>query len=155
MTRSFVSPRDRTFAYEEAISAIAALIKETGVGAVERAYAEATCDRYVEFYVRRRDGVRLKKTRGASCLHRLTRKRRGKVLRQSSERWQDHPSLWIAKGSPFSFTAEPYQLGLDDLRSIVSTADEHGLDVLVTTDSMHFPSRTLLVELKTSSREAS
>ena len=61
--------------------------------------------------------------------------------------WADHAWRRVSPDGEVVWVGEPYGLGVDDLRELVKLADE-GWTVNVTGASMHFPGRTVKVEIR-------
>jgi len=119
--------------------------KEQGIGMVGRCYSAVVHDELEELY-KKRNGV--KKTRGSICHLRLLGKHCKISHMLCKLPAEDHPNLWIKDGQPYSFTFEPYGISHENLVNLTNYCEENNLKITITNDSFHFPSATLLVEIK-------
>jgi hypothetical protein len=140
--------------YKSATDALKNLIKAEGSDVAERAASEVFGPiREQEFLNSRR----LKKAGGRLCVKRLTGKRCTAGGSHKCTRFpkgaSDHNSLWSIAGKPAAYVAQPYELSLDELDSIVQFCRKHGLQCSVNAkDSWHFPGRTLSVNFTPSGK---
>ena len=143
MVSRFVTKEERTEPYKKAVCALQELIEAESLGKAERAVAEALSEPLKRLYVKQR-GV--KPTSGRRVPSRLFGRRQEC---EPCRVWQDHPTLWIKKGHPYSYVSQPYCLSLKDMQEIVTYCAAHGLDAAIdAAGSWHFPGVTLLVEIK-------
>jgi hypothetical protein len=158
--RKFVeTERDRTQAFQEAVTALRKLGHKEGWWQVDRAYAVAVQEsRYNDFA--KNNG---KESSGHCCIARLV----GKRCRQSyaygiaknpdESRYApcslpagvERLSFWLKEGKPSCYVSEPYDLGLWEMKEIAGFCDEHNLDVRVSAGkSWYFPGQSLILEVR-------
>ena len=148
IVRSFLSQKDKTKLYKETVAKLRELSATEGAGITERAYAEGTWEQHKKDYLKNRG---LKPTNGRVSFGRLIG--RGKHYNTVfNESWMGHVSLLIKDGHPEVFISQPYHLNNGELKQLIATCDEFGLDVSVGTwPSWHFPGAVLTVEVKKAS----
>ncbi|MEW5933419.1 MAG: hypothetical protein AB1816_07550, partial [Bacillota bacterium] len=129
--------------------------EEEGLDAAYRAFAEACWEDVRESWQRRRGDVRM--SAGHVCVARLLR---GRCTNWSPFRGEtcesppcippgaDHVELYVSGGRPQVFVSQPYDLGWNTLVRLVQFCLRWGLAADVSTESWHFPGRTLLVEIR-------
>ena len=114
-------------------------------GDADRIYAQSASQRYLDAFAKK---------------HHVKAARRADLCRLVSKRcwthclnnvWQpigiDHPTLWLRDRKAVCFTFEPYQLLTESVLALATMANELKLEITISTDSWHFPTGTLLVEL--------
>jgi hypothetical protein len=153
--REFVGGDQRTPEYEAAIAALRK-IEAAGIDAT-RAYAEAVCEREESALER---GYGLKRSKGHVCFARLVGKRCTRFDCLYPNRRQkedsppcripggDHDTLWLYKGKPVLYLAQPYEVSLETMGELVGLAKQWNLDISVDTyPAFHFPGGVLAVEV--------
>lgn len=165
-----------TPAYAAAVDALRSLLEESGdERAVTDAWAEVAASERLRIFAGAGDSA-MAECRGQPCALRLTPGGCGEqrvlglpadegfddyLAREASGHRADacdcitrrgrtdHPSLWEKGGRPDTFVAQPYDLGIGDLRELVSFCDRHGLDCSIgAAGSWHQPGRTLLLVIR-------
>lgn len=139
-------------AINHAAKELRALLEKEGGNwfSVLNAFAEVMTDQWEEYYSREKG---LRRSTGHACIRRLlgkscsTRERHGIDCGSIPGGW-DHPALWLKNGKPYSITFEPYSLSLPGLLENAEFCAKHNLFMEVTSFSMYYPGRTLLVEIK-------
>lgn len=140
--RSFVHRDKRTPQFVNAVRALEELLETGELGDVDRAYSEVVESRNLEL-LQKRYGTPKQEGVGEFLKIRDPRKRYSAKLPGG-----DHERRWKKKGSTDTFTSEPYELSLRELREFVAFCDEHKLDACISTGSRHFPSSCLLVVIR-------
>lgn len=147
--RTFMS--NPSNAYKKLVTSIQQLMKEEGLDSVIRAYAEATCERHQEQYIKK---YGLKASNSHACIGRLINKRCSTDGVPCRLPGGDHVSLWLKDGKPEVYISQPYHLSLDNMRAIVEFCDRYRLTVDISTwPSWHFPGAVLTVEVKRADAE--
>ena len=146
-TRSFVSEKSRTPAYESAVSALEALPS----GLISGAYSEIMAQRNQEILENRYGSLRtatMSKPLGR-YLGILGQSSSVEASAIRSEWGADHLRLYRKTGEKFgTVTSEPYGMTLDNMRALVKFCDRNNLDCTVDTGGSHFPDRCLLIVLQ-------
>lgn len=158
MMRRFVSSKERTPDYLEAVEALRRLA--AAGGSPERAFAEAVAEDYEAHYA---EANGLKRSSGRPCARRLTGGRCANHedhghdyhLAYPSLRdpctvpGADHSVLWLKDGKPARFTTQPYGLSWETLRELVRYCEDRGLEAHIDARmAWHFPTQTILVEIE-------
>lgn len=141
MSMGFTSnKKDRTPEYEAAVRALSKLDYDARV----RAFAEAHSDAEKEVYARSLGSAVPQK--GGSWWGDLfgLKSGSGREVRLPGD---DHYKTWLKDGKAVTFTSQPYELSLDELKGIVSACEKHGLNVTISgKGNWYFPGRTFVVE---------
>jgi hypothetical protein len=136
-------------AYDAARRALAQVLEDEGLDAVERAVADAT---WAARLARFGDG---KSGPGDAhvCLHRLLGERCPDSRKRSCDSpprllTGQHTSEWQQNGHTVAIVSQPYALAHDDLQGYLAVCARHGLQLTVSAEtSWHFPGHSLAVIL--------
>lgn len=132
--------------YIRAVSILRQLIKQEGLDSVQRVYAQATWPVTLKQYI---ESNELKITSGTHNITRLTTSNGLVAFKPIRLRCEDHSTLFLKDGKPYSFITQPYALNLPSMRQLANYCEENDLDVFVNSfQSWHFPGSSLMIEIK-------
>jgi hypothetical protein len=141
----------RTPEYDDAVKAIEKLVGSNGEGVddARRAFAEGISDGIISL----NKSLGLKKSSSSnSCVCRLL----GKHHHYDEDPslcylpHSDHPYYLNRNGVPVALVSEPYNLGQDQIKNIISFCDTNGIDFHIDNEGSWFPGRTLRMVFKKS-----
>ena len=148
----FYSKADITPELENTLDVMNVFKASTHEDMLGRVFSDAVCEDRLQAYIKR---YNLKESSSRqSCLCYFLGKRCSGNDSYVSDlcihfdcRVVDHHSVWTRNGKPFVFIFQPYDLSLENMRTIIKVCDEYNLVVDVSNHSWHFPSATLLIEV--------
>lgn len=148
-TRSFLGAERTSYAVQRAIDALQDVVRERGLDAAQRVYAEVVW-RHVELS-RWHDGLR-PRSDSHVCGRRLYNEQCGLnacLGIQGQVNGIDHPREWCdGNGETRIISSEPYSMRLEELRSVLDFCTAHNLDCFMTAGSSWFPGQTILLEMR-------
>lgn len=128
--------RNPSISYRTAVKALQALLGSEDENAVERAFAEVISQQRYQAYSQQNGKERKDEITPAS------------PLSSGTFGTSDHKNLWIKNGEVHKYTAQPYELSWESLRSLVKRCEETNLEASISArKSWHFPSWTFLLEV--------
>ena len=135
----------------------AAVVGPRGLPDADRAAGEVLAPLFEQAYQARImtkfPGRRFTVTSGHACLHRLSAGRCGGYrcgCGCPALPGADHSLLWLLDGRPFAYVTQPYGFNHKALQEALAACERWGLEMLVDAASWHFPTATLLVEVRRS-----